>query len=238
MTKTKVPEISIVVPALNEERYIMSVIKGISRQTFKDFEVIFVDGNSIDRTAQIARSHGTVITWRKRNIGAARNAGARAARGRIVLFTNADTMASKGLLMSYHRLFTDRSVVAATGPLVPLERTSRFMRFCYWFASVVLAKASFVTGKPAISGSNFAVRRSAFMKCGGFDESLATYEDLDLAHRLSSMGRVLYANDAVVATSTRRIARWGVARYVIFNAVNVARYNMFHRSIGHYEPIR
>jgi glycosyltransferase involved in cell wall biosynthesis len=238
MKKTRMPEISIVVPALNEERYIMSVIKGIRSQTFKDFEVIFVDGKSTDRTVQIARPHGNVIVQRKKNIGAARNAGARAARGRIILFTNADTMASRGLLASYRRLFTDRRVVAATGPLVPLEKASGFMRFCYWFASVVLAKASFVTGKPAISGSNFAVRRSAFINCGGFDESLATYEDLDLAHRLSSMGRVLYANDAVVATSTRRIARWGVARYVIFNAANVARYNLFHRSMEHYEPVR
>ena len=181
---------------------------------------------------------GRVIIEPKKNIGAARNTGVRAARGEVVLFTNADTMASRNLLMAYNELFKDRGVVAATGPLVPLEKTTGFIRFGYGFASVTLAKLSFASGRPAISGSNFAARRSAFVKAGGFDESLTTYEDLDLAHRLRALGSVRYIDSAVVATSTRRITRWGVPRYILFNASNVARYNLFHRSNSHYEPIR
>ncbi len=232
------PSFSVVIPMFNEEKYVSSVIKGLDSQSFRDFEVIFVDGSSTDRSRQIAHRCGKVIIEPKKNIGAARNTGARAARGDVMLFTNADTMATKGLLKTYHELFRDRGVVAATGPLVPLEKTTAFIRFGYSFASVSLAKLSFATGKPSISGSNFAVRRSAFLKSGGFDESLVTYEDLDLAHRLSRIGRVVYANDAVVATSTRRIVRWGVPKYVMFNAGNVLRYNLYHKAKEHYEPIR
>lgn len=233
------PQISIVVPAFNEEGYIRHLFKGLESQSAHNFEVIVVDGNSTDRTRAIARENGArVVIEKKKNIGAARNAGVRAAKGDLVLFTNADTKASKDLLMTYAELFKDRDVVAASGPLVPLEETTSFIRFGYRFASVYLARISFMTGKPAISGSNFMVRKSAFRKCGGFDESLVTYEDLDLAHRLAKLGKVMYVKNAIVATSTRRIVRWGIPRYILFNAGNVLRYNLFHKSKEHYEPIR
>lgn len=232
------PAISVVIPAFNEEKYIKSALEGLKNQSLKDFELIVVDGNSTDRTREIAGKGGKVLIDPKPNIGAARNTGVKAANGEIIFFTNADTKASKDLLKIYEKLFEDKDVVAATGPLVPLEKTTRFIAFGYWFASVVLAKISFMTGKPAISGSNFAVRKSAFKKSGGFDETLTTYEDLDLAHRLSKMGKVLYINDAKVATSTRRIVKWGIPRYIMFNAGNVFRYNLYHKSKEHYEPIR
>ncbi len=232
-------EISVVIPAFNEENYIEGVFRGLKGQAFRNFEVIVVDGNSTDRTREIARRNGAkVITEQKNNIGAARNAGAKLAKGELIMFTNSDTMASRGLLKAYSKLFKDKSVVAASGPLMPLEDTTRFIRFGYKFASVYLAKLSFAIGKPAISGSNFIVRKSAFNRCGGFDESLVTYEDLDLTLRLSKEGKIIYVKDAVVATSTRRIVKWGVIKYIIFNAGNVVRYNLFHKSKEHYEPIR
>jgi glycosyltransferase involved in cell wall biosynthesis len=233
------PEISVIIPALNEERYIGYPLEGLKSQSFRNFETIVVDGGSSDRTAQIAKKAGCrVVIHRKGDIAAARNRGVRAARGDLIMFTNADTRASKNLLGIYHELFKNKGVVAASGPLIPLEQTTRFIRFGYKFASVYLAKISYHTGKPAISGSNFIVRKSAFKKCGGFDESLVTYEDLDLAHRLAKVGEVRYVNNAVVATSTRRIVKWGVFRYILFNTSNVIRYNLFHDSNKEYEPIR
>jgi GT2 family glycosyltransferase len=204
----------------------------------KNYELIVVDGNSTDRTRSIAGMHGRVVIETKKGIGVARNTGARRAKSDIILFTNADTRASPDLLRTYAKLFKDRSIVAATGPLIPLERTTFFIRFGYWFASVVLAKFAFSIGKPSISGSNLAVRKSAFEKCGGFDESLSTYEDLDLVLRLKKYGNIAYIDDAYVATSARRIVRWGILRYILFNAANVLRYNLFHASHKNYEPVR
>lgn len=232
------PEISVIIPAFNEEKYIHTVFEGLSRQTFKNFEIIVVDGNSADRTREIARKYGKVIVDRRPRIGIARNSGAKIASGDILFFTNADTRASMDLLKTYHESFKKSEVVAATGPLIPLEDTTHFIRFGYKFASVWLAKFFFKTGKPTMTGSNLAVRRSTFRKCGGFDESLVTYEDLDLAHRLIHYGDVKYIDCAVVATSTRRIVKWGVIKYILFNMSNVVLYNLFHRAKEHYEPIR
>jgi len=233
------PEISIVIPAFNEENYIKNVFQGLKEQGFRNFEVIVADGNSTDRTREIVRQNGgRDVVETKRNIGAARNVGARLAKGDFIMFTNADTKVSKNLLKTYLDIFKDKNVVAASGPLIPLEDTTRFIRFGYRYASFYLAKLSFAIGKPAISRSNSMVRTSAFKKCGGFDESLVTYEDLDLALRLSKIGEIRYVDDAVVATSTRRIVKWGVYRYILFNAGNVLRYNLLHKSKEHYEPIR
>ena len=68
--------ISVIIPALNEEKYIRYVFEGLRSQTFKDFETIVVDGNSTDRTREIARKYAHVIIDKHTGIGRARNSGA------------------------------------------------------------------------------------------------------------------------------------------------------------------
>ncbi len=233
------PLISVIIPSFNEQKYIGHVLRALEMQTFRDFETIVVDGNSTDKTREMARKAGArVMIEKRKGIGLARNTGVKAARGSILFFTNADTAPSPKVLEAYASAFKDRGVVAATGPMVPLEKTTRFIRFGYKFASVSLAKASFRMGMPAMSGSNIAMRKSAFKKAGGFDTRLETYEDIDLIARVKKLGEVRYVNDAVVATSTRRIEAWGVRRYILFNAGNVLRYNLSKESKKDYEPIR
>ncbi len=236
---SKKPKISVVIPAYNEEKYIRHLFSGLSTQTMKDFEMILVDSNSSDKTREIARKYGKVVIEPRRGIGLARNTGVRHAKGEIIFFTNADTKPTKNLLKIYADAFAKNpKLVAATGPMIPLEETTRFIRFGYKFASVYLAKFIFAIGAPGISGSNFAVRRFAFEKARGFDESLETYEDMDLVNRLKKLGTIEYINNAVTATSTRRIVKWGVLKYIAFNASNVLKYNMLHKSKGNYDPVR
>ncbi|MDE1856532.1 MAG: glycosyltransferase [Candidatus Micrarchaeota archaeon] len=231
--------ISVIIAALNEEKYIRSVVDGLKSQTFKDFEVIVVDGGSHDRTKQIAREIGTVIIERRKGIALARNRGARAAKGKILFFTNADTKPCPTLLETYHNEFnSDSGMVAATGPLKPLEKSDTIMHMGYKFVSVFLAKFAMAVGQPSISGSNFAVRSAAFRKLHGFNERYETYEDLDLSIRLKKLGEVRYINEAMVKTSTRRIEAWGIPKYVAFNFRNIVKYNLSKSPARNYEPIR
>ncbi len=232
------PKISVIIPAFNEASYIAGVLSSLQKQTFKDFEVIVVDKESTDGTKDIAAKYGKVVIEKRRGIGLARNTGVDAARGEVIFFTNADTKLAENVLETYAKAFEDEKVVAASGPLVPLEEASAFIRFGYRFASVWLAKLSFKLGKPAIAGSNFAVRKSAFNTVGGFDTGLETYEDLDLTLRLRKAGEIAYIDNAVVATSTRRIKKWGIPKYIYFNASNVIKYNLFKKSHKNYEYVR
>ena len=114
-------KISVIIPALNEEKYILHSLEGLKKQSFKDFEVIVCDGNSTDRTREIAKKYAMVVIEKRKGMAAGRNGGARVAKGDILVFLDADTKPSKDLLKVYSNAFTN-GTVAATGPILPLEK--------------------------------------------------------------------------------------------------------------------
>src|SRR5215471_758411 len=90
--------LSIIIPAYNEEQYLPRLLKSIevARSNYSggrdEIEVIVADNDSSDGTAQVAQAYGArVVHVAKRRIAAARNGGARAARGEILCFIDADS---------------------------------------------------------------------------------------------------------------------------------------------------
>lgn len=87
--------ISVVVPTLNEEKYLATCLKSLNNQTIprKEYEVIVSDGGSSDRTVKIAKQHGArVVVCKKKGISTGINAGIRAAKGDIIAVTHADSI--------------------------------------------------------------------------------------------------------------------------------------------------
>ena len=96
--KSEVPKFSIIIPAYNEEKFLPRLLDSIAvaRKSYSGghdaVEVIVADNDSTDRTAAVAAEHGAkVIRVTKRRIAAARNGGARAAKGDILCFIDADS---------------------------------------------------------------------------------------------------------------------------------------------------
>ncbi len=236
--KNGFPRISVIIPAKNEEKYIHNALDGLREQSLKDFETIVVDGGSSDDTVKIARKYATVAVELRRGVSRGRNKGAKLAKGEILLFLDADTKPSADLLKIYSKTFEDGKVVAATGPIYPLEKSPLRVRLGYAFVSVLFVKASMAIGRPSVVGSNFAVRRSTFNRIGGFDNRLITYEDWNLSARLKKFGRIAYIDDAVVYTSARRIRKWGVLGFFKYYVGNMARYHLTKRSKDDYEAVR
>lgn len=94
MPKTK-PTFSVVIPALNEEKYLPQLLDDLAKQSAKDFEVIIVDGNSEDRTVLKAKKFSKQLNLRvrvvkKRNVSHQRNVGGKMAKADWIIFMDAD----------------------------------------------------------------------------------------------------------------------------------------------------
>ena len=98
------PAVSVVMPAYNGEQYLDEAIGSLLTQDFKDFELICIDDGSQDRTGEIFDGHAVadgrlhVVHQENRGLGAARNVGIRLARGRYILFIDADDKLAPGAL--------------------------------------------------------------------------------------------------------------------------------------------
>ena len=226
-----------IIPALNEEKYILNALQGLRSQSFKNFEIIVADGGSSDKTREMAKKYAKVVVEKRRGIAAGRNAGAKVAKGEILVFLDADTKPTKRLLEIYSNAI-NKKVIAATGPIYPLEKVNTRTEIGYRFVSIFFVRISILIGQPSVVGSNFAVRKDMFKRVHGFDSNLMTYEDYDLSRKLEKHGKIAYINEAYVNTSARRIKAWGVFGFFAFHVENMFRYYLIRKPKTVYPEIR
>lgn len=232
--------ISIIIPAFNEEKYIgktLESIKHVDTNGF-DVEIIVVDNNSVDKTAEVAREFGaTVYTITSPGVGFARQYGLKRAKGDIVLYTDSDTVAPKDWI-TRHVTALQRSGVSCTfgsfrvsGKVTPFSFHANYLQ-PYWIGWV-----NTLLGIPTASGQNIAFWKDLALKAGGFDENLKIFEDIDFAIRLKKMGKVVYLGDSIVHTSGRRSNEgWG---YFVHMAVLIFKYFLLRqRNLGGFQSYR
>ena len=194
------PSVSIIVPAHNEERLLAATLRALREGAAtlgESHEIIVVDDASTDRTAEIALAHGArVVAAHVRHIAAARNAGAREARGDVLIFVDADTIIPATVLAQ---------AVAAVraGAIGGGARAQMAAGHARW-AELMMAGASWLmmTARWAAGCFIFA-RRDAFERAGGFDERYYASEEIHLSRALKRQGRFVMINDAVI-TSGRK----------------------------------
>lgn len=232
-------KVSVVVPALNEEKMIERTLKSIRAQDYPDkIELIVADGVSKDRTVKIARKYcDKVVVEKTRTIAAGRQKGTRASHGDIVLYTDADGWAHPDWVKETVKAFKDENVVVVFGMIIP-ENVSwleeAFLKYSVFFAAGFL---NFI-GINYVYGNNMAVRRSTFERVGGFDTFLVTGEDTDIVQRLRKHGKVVFAPKAVIRYSIRRIRKWGYWKYFAFHTINFFKTHISGEPAKHYEVIR
>jgi cellulose synthase/poly-beta-1,6-N-acetylglucosamine synthase-like glycosyltransferase len=234
------PDVSVIVPALNEEERIPTCLEYLNRQDFTgSYEVIVADGCSEDRTVEIAEEMGArVVREKHRRIAAERQAGAKVARGRLLLFTDADSTAPPEWISSVVRSFeTHPRVACVYGPVMPSDS----QRSTTLLAEIVIPAYMILSGMIGFYtpiGSNMAFRREAFEEIGGFNADLVTCEDLDIAMRSRQCGRLLLDTRMRMYASQRRVDAWGLLHYTVFGIGNAIRYRLTGTSSSSYEDIR
>ena len=202
------PAVSFVVPAHNEEAELgptLAAINAAGRALGESFEIVVVDDASTDRTAEIAAALGaTVVPIQRRQISAARNAGARAARAPALLFVDADTRVSPHAVASALRAL--RLGAAGGGARMAFDDGVP------WWAWLILAVSQVVFACVRASGGCFLfARRDAFEAIGGFDERYFASEELHFSRAIAARGpfAIVYRG---VRTSARKFRLYGGLR--------------------------
>jgi glycosyltransferase involved in cell wall biosynthesis len=213
--------LSVIVPARNEESFLGETIDAILHACrfaldFRPagcpaadglFEVIVVDNYSIDGTSTVGLryvSHGVRLVRADRVSAAyARNCGARAARGRILCFVDADTLIPSNSLQRVITHVIQHSCLAGFSALEarePLLRARFWWSFWTWVRSLPLARAK------AMSAFMFCTRE-AFERFGPFDENVVIGEEWPVlaGTYAAEPQRFIYDREIVARTSSRRM---------------------------------
>ncbi len=202
---------SFIIPTKNEGKYLDGCLRSIRAQSIKDYEIIVVDTNSRDRTKAIARGHGAkVINEPIKGPAAARNAGAKVARGRILVFCDADVWVDRYFLEKIDSKFKN-DIGGCIFRIRTYDAGTKAYEIAYAYANMV-AKVCNSIGSPVTIGSCFAFRRDIFFKVNGFNEKMLTNEDHDLANRVNKIKRFMFFGDIVVETSARRLNSLGILK--------------------------
>lgn len=200
-------KISVVIPAYNEEQYIEQCFQSLQKQIRKPDELIVVDNNSTDKTADIAKKYkATMIVEKRKGISYARNAGFNAATGDIIARCDADTIIPPDWLFRIEKTMENPRVDAVTGALRFYEKPflSTFLGSCYMY--IVYLIQGFYT----LNGFNMAIRNSVWKKVYQYTahDDDGVQEDNDLAIVIALHGgNIRYFPNLVVLVSARRLMK-------------------------------
>ncbi len=211
------PSVSVIIPALNEEKNIGNSLSALLAEDYPAFEIIVVDNGSSDRTSDIASKFDGVKVLREDRKGTmwACEKGRSVASGEIIVRMDADCVPEKDWLMNGVRHFKNPRVLAVSGPYdyfdySPLFRiVSSFVQvYPYWLASNTLQ----MFGKSGVViGGNSFMRSSTLKEVGGFDTRIEFYgDDTDIAKKFSALGRVVYDRHLTLSSSARRFKAHGI----------------------------
>lgn len=222
-------KLSIVIPAYNEEKYISVPLKSLSEQSFTDFEVIVCLNNCTDNTRGVVEDIKAktnldikIVEETQKGVSFARNTGFAYAQADIIASADADTYYPKDWTEKIINNFENNNILGVYGS-VHMKSDKWYMRFSARYLFTIFLKISHFFGNYNINGMNFAVRKEAFNKIGGFNTDWKSAEDIYIGLKLKEIGSVKFDRKMIVYTNDRRFKNDSTSSliYHIKNYINV-----------------
>ncbi len=200
--------LSVIVPAYNEANYIREILISLKKQTFEDFEIIVKDGESSDRTVEIAKKHADkIVSTKDISVSDARNQGARYADGSVLVFVDADTVLPPNMLQRIADLMENENIVGGSCRKI-LANKNVLDRLVYEFVNI----STYLSGYLHIGGAHgncLFIRKNIFKRIGGFNPLIQIAEEQELARKAMKFGKFVFILDQCVIEHPRRIQKWG-----------------------------
>ncbi|MBP6993900.1 glycosyltransferase [Candidatus Woesebacteria bacterium] len=214
------PFFSIVIHTLNEEGFVGGLMRDLTQQSFTNFEVIHVDGQSEDETCSVVSSFSKDYALRSlssdyRNVSYQKNLGAESAKGAYVLFIDADTRLSDTNFLSTVFKHCTKSKCDMYLPHTTFPDSSPLVKVMEWINNLGVRFSQY-TGHPLPSSGLMIFNRLFFLKLGGYtrddaqDKNGLFVEDQEImqrAHKLQS--RREFVADTSYVFSLRRFHKEG-----------------------------
>lgn len=197
--------ISVVIPAYNEEKLLPQTLASLSKLDRKPDEIVVVDASSTDKTAEVAKKAGAkVITVPKLTIGFSRQKGLLAATGDIVATTDADAVLPHDWLNRIERALTKPGVVGYFGGFHVFDGPALYQFYINTFQPIFNTILFALFHMPMSTGQNMAFYRKLAIETGGFPEHFRMAEDIEIARRMMTKGKIIYTQKEFVLASGRR----------------------------------
>jgi len=227
--------LSIIIPTLNEEKYLPLLLESIKKQDFEDYEIIIADAESKDRTIEIAKKYGCKIV-----LGGlpakGRNEGAKIAKGDIFLFLDAEAVLPEHFLKKVLLEFKERKLGIAGCGLEPITRSKayRILNDILYNWPVRLLENVF-----AYTYNFILIKREIHEKIQGFDEGITLGEDHAYSREAAKISKFGLLKSSKLTLLPRRFEHEGwltiSAKYYFCNLYNIffgnVRSNIFKYDI-------
>jgi glycosyltransferase involved in cell wall biosynthesis len=217
-------DFSIIIPAYNEEDYLPSTLAALllASEAVSPLsgEIIVVDNQSTDQTAKIALDFGCkVVTEEIHQIAKVRNTGAKVARGRYLIFVDADTIVPAPTFSSAIHAMESRETGCGGACLSFDQDYSR------WFSGKILPLVwNFISVKLKLFAGSFIFCQSElFFSCGGFPETHFAGEEIVLSSKLKKEckkknKKILILKEFPVVSSARKLdwySDWSILKMML-----------------------
>jgi len=249
------PEISIVMPTLNEEEFVERALKCLKNQdTDVPYEIVVCDGLSTDSTVRIAEKYADKIIYEpKRGIAFGRNTGIRASSGKYIINVDADTIYPKDFVAKAYQVFkTEKYVGFVCGHNDLYDGNYSLTKK---IISVIIGRVLLGTvlrfqclrNTVSLAGWSLCTPRWVFDKVGGFNTDPNIAEDLQYCYDIEHLGLKTYVPGIKVRASIRRFTKDLKAsiqhynklktglREIFINIVRPSKYS-FKKILGMAEP--
>jgi glycosyltransferase involved in cell wall biosynthesis len=209
---------SVVVPTLNEEKYIGVLLSALCNQDFKDFEITVVDAGSLDKTQKVVEKYMQKLDLRfivspKKGVSSQRNYGAMLSKFDYLVFFDADVDPEPRFLSKIANYIKKKPTDFLTSWNIPISE-KLMDEFIYWIHNHILLEGA-KNILPGAVGTFIYIRKKVFEDIGGFDETINLGEDWDLAKRIFDRGyKYTLLKDPKIKVSVRRFDMEGRPRII------------------------
>jgi peptidoglycan-N-acetylglucosamine deacetylase len=245
------PNISVLLPAHNEERVIAETIESLLASDYKGkMEIIVINDGSTDRTEEVVKKmqkrYKNIRLFRTEHVGKARalNFGAKKAKYDYLLFLDADSIVEKETIKEIVKPLQHERIAASSGQ-VRVKMTKNpltwFQDFEYILSSGWRYLCSLIDAVSVLPGF-FAIKKKVFLEIGGFSAETLT-EDFDITLSLKKKGYEAAVNPKAVMYTTppltlkqlaRQRIRWGRGNIQVLKKHRDMLFSSRHKLLGYY----